>query len=249
VTKEKTEKRKFAVQLTPKSACIWGALVFFVMGWMFILGILVGRGTAPVPIDMHLLEKELAELKAAVLKKEQAKIVAQTAGGEVVATELGFYEKLKETPDKEPVRQPVAQAPVIRPKPTPTPVPAMPTPEPARPKPTSTPEKISPLPKARAEVSSAPAKTEESAPAASDGGDVGRYTVQVASFKALDGADEMVARLRTKGYAAYHVRVSVPDRGEWYRVRVGAFEGRSPAEAMLKKLRREQLKGMVVSTQ
>jgi len=36
---------------------------------MFILGVLVGRGTAPVQFDTQALQKELATLRDAMMKK------------------------------------------------------------------------------------------------------------------------------------------------------------------------------------
>ncbi len=45
--------------------------MLFISMWMFVLGILVGRGTAPVPFDIHKLQKELKHLKETTLKKEE----------------------------------------------------------------------------------------------------------------------------------------------------------------------------------
>jgi cell division septation protein DedD len=58
----------------------------------------------------------------------------------------------------------------------------------------------------------------------------------------------MVGTLRSKGYPAYQIQVTVPGKGEWYRVRVGAFESREAAEATLKKLSNDQVRGMVIGT-
>lgn len=70
-------------------------MIVFVAAWMFVLGIFVGRGTAPVKFDIENFQKELAALKEAVIKKgqERFKIGKDPAGAKM---ELGFYEALKE---------------------------------------------------------------------------------------------------------------------------------------------------------
>jgi cell division protein FtsN len=85
--------------LTRKGVGIWLCLIFFISAWMFILGILVGRGTAPVHFDMEKLQKELAALKKQVIKKEQDqfKIDSKAASNK---QDLGFYEALKDIKDE-----------------------------------------------------------------------------------------------------------------------------------------------------
>ena len=48
-----------------------------------------------------------------------------------------------------------------------------------------------------------------------------RYTVQVASFREKKEADAIVARFVERGLAAYISESKVPDKGVWYRVRIG----------------------------
>jgi cell division septation protein DedD len=71
----------------------------------------------------------------------------------------------------------------------------------------------------------------------------------VAAFREVQSAEQLVATLRTKGYPAYQLRTTMPDTGEWFRVRVGAFDNRAAAETMLKKLNGSQVQGMVIGTQ
>lgn len=229
-------KTKPLVRLTRKGLCVWGGLVFFVMGWMFILGILVGRGTAPIPLNTHELEKELKELKAAVLQKQQTEIEAKVKqGGDAPAKELGFYEALKKPPAE--IERRIAPPPkpkqkqvagVAKPKPS-KPV----APKPASPPPQTAAVKPAPTPKPAA----------ASKPAAK-----GRFAIQVGAFKDAGSAEVLVKRLRGKGHAAYHLRTKVPGKGVWYRVRVGAYDSRSDAEASLARLNGKQIKGMVVAT-
>ncbi|MBT8342362.1 MAG: SPOR domain-containing protein, partial [Desulfatitalea sp.] len=183
------------------------------------------RGTAPIPIDMHALEKELAELKKAVLQKERAAMTDRLAKGQEAGADLPFYDALKETPDTPAARRKSDAAPVRTPSPP----------------------KAAPSSRKKA---NAPPVPPAPAPSANDmAQDQGRYAIQVAAFKDNTSADRMVAALRAKGYPAYHVRMPVKGKGMWFRVRIGAFKDRRKADEMHKRLGRDQIKGLVVQTQ
>lgn len=51
--------------------------------------------------------------------------------------------------------------------------------------------------------------------------DHGAYLVQVASFSNQKDAEAAKAKLATKGYSASIQEINLPDKGVWYRVRVG----------------------------
>jgi len=94
---EKTSgKKKLSTEPGRKGTTTWICLIFFASAWMFVLGIFVGRGTAPVKFDIENLQKELTALKEAVIKEGQERF---KIGRDPVNTkmELGFYEALKET--------------------------------------------------------------------------------------------------------------------------------------------------------
>ncbi len=59
----------------------------------------------------------------------------------------------------------------------------------------------------------------ESSPAGHDGG----YQLQVSSFRTQGEAQAFADQLRARGHKAYVVEAHVPDRGTWFRVRVGPF--------------------------
>ena len=90
------EKKKRLFGLMGKDTVIRICVIFFVSAWMFVLGIFVGRGTAPVMFDIENLQKELTALKEAVIKEgqERFKIGRDPANTKM---ELGFYEALKKT--------------------------------------------------------------------------------------------------------------------------------------------------------
>ncbi len=57
-----------------------------------------------------------------------------------------------------------------------------------------------------------------------------RYSIQVGSYPDLDEANQQVDRWRIKGYPAYMMIADIPDRGRWYRVRVGGFGSKNAAD-------------------
>ena len=73
---------------------MWIGMIIFSSVWMFVLGIFVGRGTAPIRFDMKALQKELIELKETVLRKEKERFKAYMATAHK-KTDLDFYEALK----------------------------------------------------------------------------------------------------------------------------------------------------------
>ena len=69
--------------------------------------------------------------------------------------------------------------------------------------------------------------------------DSGLYTVQVFSSQSHERAQELVTRLKGKGYGAFLSRFETSDRQVWYRVRVGKTS-REEADAMADKLINEE---------
>ena len=46
-SRSKRRSKKYQIELTPLSIFLWGGCLFFVLAWIFVLGILVGRGFLP----------------------------------------------------------------------------------------------------------------------------------------------------------------------------------------------------------
>ena len=65
----------------------------------------------------------------------------------------------------------------------------------------------------------------------------GKFTVQVASTKERKEAEELVARLVGKGYAAMSTESKVEGKGTWFRVRVGRHLARAEAEELAARLK------------
>lgn len=209
--------------------------LFLFSAWMFVLGVLVGRGTAPVRFDVGNLDAELAALKAKDQQQQMArvKIDPKAAGSK---TDLEFYEELKKS-QKHPELK--ARQPVEKPKPAPKkPPPKVVKKRPDEPavKKTSKPAKTGSDKKTKKSTASAAVKK---APAADAKNEPGGLTVQAASLKDPQDADDLVSRLKNKGYPAYRTIAVVPEQGIWFRVRVGRFDSREDADDTLKRLKKD----------
>lgn len=77
--------------------------------------------------------------------------------------------------------------------------------------------------------------------------DNGRYAMQVGSYPKLDEATRSVERWKGKGYPAYMMIADIPDRGRWYRVRIGGFASREDCSRYLKEFQtRENVEALIV---
>lgn len=57
-----------------------------------------------------------------------------------------------------------------------------------------------------------------------------KYSLQVGSYQQMGEANFAVEKWKTKGYRAFLMIADIPDRGRWYRVRVGGFASREEAQ-------------------
>ncbi len=76
-----------------------------------------------------------------------------------------------------------------------------------------------------------------------------QYIVQIAASKDSVYADELVVKLKQKGFNGYIVKAKVPGKGTFYRVRVGAFDDRKDASALLNRLKKEKIFGYITQKQ
>lgn len=224
------KKKTPGILISRKGLLIWISLVIFIAGWMFVLGIIVGRGVAPVNLEMGKLEQELADLKAKMLRQEKAKLDAQASGKDSESPTLGFYEALKSSKKTEPFKYlPQASSKPIK---APKPIEKVPESKPA------------PKPKPAAK----PKSPKSPQPAVRKVAQKGQFAIQVASSKDAKSAENLVNTLRRKGFKAYQIRTEVAGKGIWYRVRVGAYQDQGAAGKMLSKLKAGNYKGMIVRT-
>jgi cell division septation protein DedD len=211
----------------------WGQylLVFFVAAWMFVLGVLVGRGTAPVHFDTRALQNELAALRDAMMKKDR-EALEKAVRGEDNKDPLEFYEALKKDGPDTAVQLPAAPALAGEP--------------PAA-------EAVTPPHKSRsavmakkAAVTAKPVTARPPSTSAQTGEAAGNLTIQVAALKDTASAQRIVANLKKDGYPAYLSRTVIPGKGIWFRVRVGSYKGPEQAAADMDRLTRDQRKPILV---
>jgi DedD protein len=237
-------KKPFMV-LSRRAITGWLVVIFFICAWMFAIGVLVGRGTAPVKFDIAELQRKLA---AAGANRKEADQEHPVMAPEIAKdkTELEFYEALKENREDTEIPQ-ITPAPTVSAKIDP----------PSEKKPPKPPKKstkkmtqLPPKTEGPAETSKdAPADTSEPKPAAAKSRIETAekdYTIQVASVKDAGDADRLVAELKKKGFSAYRAIGKVPGKGIWYRVRVGDYQSRDDAGKTLAQLKKAGLKPILV---
>ena len=222
------DKEKSSRWTNRKRIAMWLFIVFFVAAWMFALGIFVGRKTVPVAFDIDKLQKELAVLKQDSINKQRsrAKIDSDEANSE---TDLGFYDELKDSRNIN-KRKPVAVKSQTKPLP----------------------KKILKRTKKKvvktqtAKTPKTPEKEKVKSPEKKEKGEK-NLTIQAASLKDPKDADLMVAKLKKKGYAAYKVIGVIPDKGIWFRVRVGYYESSAEAANTIKQLKKDGINAFLVN--
>ena len=194
------------------------------------MGVLVGRGTAPVRFDIDKLQKELAALKAADIKKQFSRVEVDSDSAKL-KKDLGFYEALKDTKDdgKKHDRQKSGKTSGKSPSTSKTV---------AKIKKKVTQSNIPQTRASREPKTAALDKRNESEK---------NLTIQASSFKDPKDADKMVVTLKKKGYPAYRIIGVIPEKGVWYRVRIGYYSSRTEADAMMKKLQKGGLKPYLVN--
>jgi cell division protein FtsN len=237
-------KKPFLV-LSRRAIAGWLVAMFFVSAWMFGIGVLVGRGTSPLKIDINELQKKLQIARNELQKKEQRQS-PEKSDQDKDKPELEFYETLKKNGEGAKISE-IPSPPVIEKKIGP----ALPK-TPVKPKKES--KKRLTKTRNKASEPAVPPETEpveksKPQPAApkTKPQPVGKsYTVQVAAFKAAGDADKLVAELKQKGFSAYRAIGKVPGTGIWYRVRVGEFKNKAEAGSTIAKLKKAGKKPMWV---
>lgn len=215
----------------PQRRIAWGRylLLFFIAAWMFFLGVMVGRGTAPVRFDIQALQKELATLRDTVVRNEQAAMETALRGEDEKAA-FGFYEALEKDgpdtagPDVPAHRDAPADSATV---------------------PHKAPAAIMAKKKGvtgEPDAGATPAKRQPQAASS------GNLTIQVASLKEAEAARQVVAKLVKEGYPAYLSKRNIADQA-WYRVQVGRYENRQQAAADMDRLTKAQLEPILVRAQ
>jgi len=229
VKPEKSSDRdQVLIELTKKRAAGWLVIFCFVSAWIFLLGILVGRGTVPVQFDIDALQKELSELRRAILEKEKKLIKTDTdyLSGK---TDFDFHEAFKKSkPDTDPQFTKK------------TPAAASEKPMPA--------DEGNSVPTKRQTVnivkkSDKRKSTLKKKPEAA----VKMLTIQIASLRDPKIADQLVSSLKKKGYPAYKTIGIISENNIWYRVRAGYFKNRAGSRKMMNELKKKHKGAILVN--
>ncbi len=237
-------------------------IIVLVAIWMFVLGVLTGRGTAPLTYNIPDIYQKVEYMLAAALHRER-EALGPLASADENSEDLAFFEALRtEEPGEELVLPEVTDRTWYDAAPTllssgeitaPAPqvaasVPADPQPAPkhvTQPEPASTPAATpaEPIPAVTEEKPPPTPSVTPKAPALPP--PAGPFTIQIAALKELQAATDLVNTLRDRGYQAYHDR-STGDSQGYYRVRVGVFEEYSIATLVQTSLEKDSFSGRIV---
>jgi cell division septation protein DedD len=77
----------------------------------------------------------------------------------------------------------------------------------------------------------------------------GELTVQVISYQNADEAELFAQALRDRGHAAFVTSAEIPDRGRFYRVRIGPFETMREAEEYRRNFESEERMNTIIIRQ
>ncbi len=193
---------------------------------IFAVGVSVGKRLEPG--STALAVDPLAEIDRAAAPAAEA-AQEEEPEGEPEAPALTYHNELTQ---REPARRNRAALPRDpeerdRASEEERPAPAAPA-EPAAPAPRARAPRSAPAP-APAPDPEEPVPTEPARPEEPEPGESAVYTLQVGSFETREEAGQFAADLRTRGHPTFLVRTSMPERGTWYRVRVGPFHSRREA--------------------
>lgn len=226
----KIRQRK-PVELSRRAMWGWGAFAVLSGVWLFVLGVIVGRGTTPF-FEIDSFQQELARIASADAQNGHNGN-ERPIPRKLTDKDFDFYVDLKSSGVKTALPGHENEPPVKKV--------AFPGEKKALPKRYISVAETQP---ARAPEPETPAKPVRSAPEKKKSD--GRYTIQVAAFKNAEDAEIFAGKLLKKGYDAYSVSGRTPDNSTWYRVRVGSFNAKNDALPTLKKLENDKMKSMVI---
>jgi cell division septation protein DedD len=232
-----SKKAKYQLDLSSMSLIFWVVCIVFVMGWIFVLGVLVGRGFLPgANTAIADLKAQVTKLQEMVARNKRADQKPQAK--ENIDSKLGFYDKLESK--KEDKSKPFPELP----------------PEPAKNE-----KAVKPPDTTVADVKADIAKKEASAKKqdiaknagpekkvketvtgplkpAEKASDPFRYVIQIAALDERAKAEDMVRKLSERSVDAYLQETVVKGR-TYYRVRCGKFVSKEEASDYAQKLPKE----------
>ncbi len=231
--------KRYFIELSRTQLFLSIAGALFILTWVFILGIIVGRGIVSDTItrafrdQIAKLQAEKKELMDKYLVQEQP---GQPSQQETLKPQLDFYDKLSKKGAGEPL---VTALPPTAPQ-----APAQATPEPAVQKPaqTAVPEK------AKIEKKEPPAEAKVKREPKIGLPETGAFLLQIGAYREEATAQSSFNRLKEKGYPAQLRLKDIPQKGgKWYRVQLGPYKTRAEAEKVLSKLAQDGFQALLIS--
>lgn len=74
-----------------------------------------------------------------------------------------------------------------------------------------------------------------------------KFSIQIGSYQKMSEATDRVDDWKQRGYPAYMMIADIPDRGRWYRVRIGSYATEAEAEEYKRQVKsKENVDAMVV---
>jgi cell division septation protein DedD len=240
-------KKPFLV-LSRRAIAGWLGVIFLLCAWMFVVGVLVGRGTAPVGFKIDGLQSQL-EITGKDLKSRQIGQAPNKPDLTEDKSKLDFYEALPADREDTKIDQKMSSQ-VISKKIEPAPVTESPRTSGDKTAQKSALKKESGKQAAPAKKESTKKKTKQSIASKSQTITSGKgYTVQVAAYKTEKDADRLVEKLKRDGYAAYRTITKIEGKGIWFRVRVGKYQSRAETRSTKDKLTKSGLKPIIVQVE
>ncbi len=232
------------------------ALLFFVAAWMFFLGILVGRGTAPVSFDTTAFQTALSRIASESWTEPELPATSDldfydalkkpvpTGGGKNPALDSEIFpadrnlagtglqdkgassERVVKRSRKAMTR--TAESKKVKQKTFPSAVLHKPT--------TSS---------MGAEKKQGLTRTQKDVQKAVQDDFSKSYTIQVAAFRALLDTLQKKKEVESKGYTCYRT-MAKKDNKIWHRLRIGSFKTKNEARKVLDRLKADNLNGMII---
>jgi cell division septation protein DedD len=212
----------------------WIGLIVIISIWMFVFGILVGRGTVSSQFNFKNTKKELyaqaeeadrTAKKSGMAEKPVEKTSADSSQGQKKTDRRPSPDGTlftqpsspkpgkKESPPKQSKKSQSKQV-GIRPK--------------AKTKKTAPPTHRPPIKHKQKPITHA------------------YQTIQVAAMRNLADAKRMVTRLRKNGYPAYLASAIVSGKGMTHRVRIGPYKSGVKAKNAINQLKKQGIKGLLL---
>jgi cell division septation protein DedD len=233
--RSKEKQKKYQIEMTSLSIFLWGFSLFFLLSWIFVLGILVGRGFLPGAVTaISDLKGQISKLQE-MIRHDKAKDLGVQKKSDS-DTKLVFYEKLSRKKDETKREWPL-ESNIEGPK--------IETTEKQPNVSQGTPPKKR-VEDFKKETTQKKVETSQGVPSERKKRvDGTQYTVQLASLGDRNKAEKMINRLKALGYPAYFYDAKIKDK-TYYRVRCGRFMKRGEAAAYAKELAKDAgIKGFV----